>query len=199
MYGLIAGFISFCVWVGVLFITGYEVGPISIGIGIVIGLIVHVGAIQDDIVETGGPGVAAGVCAFGAILAAKLVLLVVVFIAPGEKTQTVVTDEMMIAEQASMFYVGKVNWPEGVTAETASRKEDFPPEIWAKSEQLWNSYGKQVQAKKKAERELELYKNQPAEIAGAMDVFRWWDILWFGLAFVLAFGIAEGANMFDDE
>ena len=93
--------------------------------------------------------------------------------------------------EKKMLQGDNIAWPDGITAENASQKEDFPPEIWKEAEQKWN----RLDPKKRDEQRMIMQKASDDLRRLRPDFqnsFRLIDVLWFALATITAFKIGVG-------
>jgi hypothetical protein len=118
-------------------------------------------------------------------------------------SQIHVDEEAMIASMADEVakeYAAKgktINWPAGKSYDEASRKADYPPEIWSEGVRKWLEFPEPVRQQKLVERlqmvaKLDELVRNPTPGFGAL--FSGWDFLWFGLAAMTAFKVGEGSH-----
>jgi hypothetical protein len=206
--GLIGSGIGAAIWVGVAYGTGYEVGWIAWGIGILAGVGVRMAAGGEE-----GPaqGIAAAAVAVVAILAAKYIVVSLhVNDAMAEmSTEVTVTPEMMIAAAAQEIIEEReeagetVEWPPEPEDEDAPLQSIYPPDVWAEAEERWNALSPEEKQARTQEHKKEMtelltaFKSQLGDglREGAFkESFTAMDALWFILAAVSAYKIGSGAD-----
>lgn len=200
--GLIGGVIGAAVWGAIAYFTGYEIGWIAWGVGVVVGMGVRIAA--DG--ETGfGLGATASAVALASILAGKFMAsyLIVDSIATtmskvevtDEQAQSYIADKVVEEYQAA----GKtMKWPEGMDVESAEEEKDYPPEVWKDMKERWTAMSP---AEQKDFREqmrasfVSQMRGASAGIAGSgvVEGLSWMDGLFAVLALASAFRIGSGA------
>lgn len=198
--GLVGAGIGAAVWVAIGHFTGYEVGYIAWGIGLLAGLGVR--ALAGDENQGVGPGVAAVGTAVFSILIAKYL---VIHLALGEMDQigqgpisrnssiTAMADEIIEESSEQEF-----QWPEDEKVyEDEDPSNDYPPGIWDQAVERWDGLTPDEQQAKNdeiqtANQELvNLFKAQ-FEQQLFKQSFGAYDLLWFGLAAFTAFKVGSG-------
>jgi hypothetical protein len=200
---LIGGAIGAAVWCLVSYSSGYEVGWIAWGIGVLTGLGVRMAA-QNN----GGllAGLVAGAVALLAIGAGKYATVALhVDKAIGNVSVSQVTDEALmvpIADQVVEEFTKKrkrMTWPAGKTVEDASRPEDYPKDVWTEAKKRFEALPKDDLEKRRDETR----KHQEeliGQIKGALhdratsSMFSQYDALWGFLALASAFRIGGGGE-----
>ena len=92
-----------------------------------------------------------------------------------------------------------VNWPEGVQPEFAETEAEYPADVWAEAKARWDHNGSEWQAQyrdyqiQKRAYEFQAVVGQ-ARGEGFIASFSLFDVLFFGLAVMTAFGVASGAG-----
>jgi hypothetical protein len=200
--GIFGGVVGVFIWVEVGYFTNYEVGYIAWGVGFLVGFGVRYAAHMGGKDASPALGILAAVTAICCILVAKYIVLNLatkkyVNTALAEMHISFDGDDAIIAKIANQIVAikmrrgDKIAWPEGMTADNAYQKPDYPPEIWKEAEQKWNN----LDPKKRDEQRMIMQK--ASEMVQALrpdfqNSFRLIDILWFFLATVTAFKIGIG-------
>ena len=210
--GFIGGAIGVLIWVTFGYMTEYEGRAIAWGVGFLVGAGVRYGAHLSNQEEGIAQGALASLMAIGAIITAKYLLLSILI---GNSQSSIDDtlklarailsgDEGVIASFASEMAAEKIargetiNWPPGMSFETASNRWDFPPEIWQQAETRWQQLGKEGQIRERTQRLTLAPRGSGAASTPRMsEMFSPWDILWFGLAAVTAFRVAVGLHRAD--
>jgi len=198
--GLAAGLLGAAVWAGVAYATNRELGLVAWGIGGVVGLAVRVAAREWEGVGPGG--IAAGVAVLAVAVGKYAAVSLLIGKAVGGIT-VVVTDQDMIREAAEevvkerVAQGKRVAWPAGMTAETATKPEDYQRDVWAEATKRWNAHPAAERAALIDEKQKQERKQLDATLAGMKgELFRRsfgpFDILWFGLAVVTAARLGAG-------
>jgi hypothetical protein len=203
--GLIGGAIGIVIWVVVGYFTHYEVGWIAWVVGFLTGVGVRYAAYLRGEDASSAKGILASLMAIGAIFTAKFLVFTLLVGGRGDEnlhnlaSQVRFDDEAMIADIASDIALEAVKrgktiaWPSGVSPETASGRNDFPPSIWQQAQTRWNQLGPKGQQEQKRQR---LMLAQTLSELGRRpsfgEFFTPWDLLWFGLAVVTAYKVGAG-------
>ncbi len=211
---VVGGMIGAAIWGAIVYFTGYEIGWIAWGIGGLVGVGAQMG------VRTGGgvpnatlPFMAAGV-ALLAVLAGKYSAVEIgirQFEAGVAGNSAEVMFNLSDDEEELISYVAdgivveyegagrSVLWPLGVDPDEAYEEADYPNEIWSEATQRW-------QAMSASERQTfaddinQETRDMVGEIAsymrseGFIATFGLFDLLWFGLAMVTAWKIANDSE-----
>lgn len=212
--GIVGGAIGAGAWGLIAYITGYEIGWVAVGVGFITGIGVAIGS-------KGRAG------AMGGILAAIIALVAVaggkffaVEMAAQKYTKSSefkneiasfeITDDMMVMYVADLVVADKVsrnetiNWPTGVTADTAEEEEDYPPELWKDAKARWVALddATKEQYRMDVRRNVEEGMTALVNSVGAAEVFvqsfSFFDLLWAFLAVGAAFRAGSGAPSSDD-
>lgn len=95
-----------------------------------------------------------------------------------------------IALQSKMEGI-EIAWPEGVTWESASRKEDYPPQIWQMATQQWNCHTpQQKESVLQRARDVKIAAQIPSSTSpGILGRIGIWGGCWSILGGILAFVI----------
>jgi hypothetical protein len=201
--GVIAGVVGALVWAGIAVSTGYEIGWLAWGIGAAVGAAVAWGSVGSK-----ANGSIAVVIAVVAILGGKFASVEMsiskeVKAANEGISQSIDSDDEIVMNwlaadvAATAKDMGKkMEWPAGVTAETASEKKDYPVEIWALAETAWSQMSEEDKASVRNDIR-KLIKAKIDQIAsgergdGFMSSFSPFDIVFFFLAISTAYRIAS--------
>ena len=203
--GLIGAVTGIVIWVLVGYFAHYEVGWIAWGVGFLTVVGVRYAAYLGDEEASFGKGILASMMALGGILAAKF--LVFTFLVGGKGDDNLLRvanqmrfdDEAMIASVAGDIAEEAMNrgetiaWPVGISRETASKQNDFPPSLWQKAQTRWNELGPNGQQDQKRQRVmLAMALSEQGRRPSFGECFTPWDLLWFGLALVSAYKVGTG-------
>jgi hypothetical protein len=204
--GLIGGAIGIGIWVLVGYFTHYEVAYIAWGVGFLTGVGVRYAAYLSQEEVSFGKGVVASFVAIGAILCAKWLVFALLVGGKGDDhlrqlaNKIRFDDEAMIANIAdeiaeeAMARGEKIAWPPGVSQEIASRRNDFPADLWQKAQTRWNQLGpKGQQDQKRQQALLAMALSDEGRKPDFGECFTLWDLLWFGLAIFTAYKVGTGA------
>ncbi len=206
--GVIAGLIGAAIWGGIVYASGFEIGWVAWGVGLLVGFGVALGCKGDTGLETGVIAAVIALCsvAGGKYFTAHLFMSK----ASAKMTRLIhVTDEdgqVYLAGRLVPEYesAGKVlKWPEGMDAGTATKPEHFPKDLWKDALTRWNlmspadqgAYRDQVETRMKTEMAGMV---STATTAGFKGSFSPWDALWFGFAVITAFKLGSGWEGDDD-
>lgn len=212
--GIVGGAIGAGAWGLIAYLTGFEIGWVAVGVGFVTGVGVAIGT-------KGRGGVMAGI--FAAIISLVAVAggkFFAVEMAAQKYTKSSefkneiasieLTEEGMISYVADLVVADKtsrnetINWPAGVTADTASEENDYPPELWKDAEARWVALddATKEQYRLDVRRRMEEAATVLVNTLGAADVFvesfSLFDVLWAFLAVGAAFRAGSGATSSDD-
>jgi len=196
---LIGGAIGAVIWGAVVWYTGYEVGWIAWGVGILAGIGAKLGADEPEV----GTGVMAAVVAVVSICAAKYAVVSIgVDGMLDEVDMSQMTDEFTLSFLADDVIAQweaegrEFDWPPEATSARESER-DYPPEAWALAVERWNGL---EAAGKQAEKEA-IFADWRAgaevmaaefKTAGFKESFAGMDIVFALLAIVTAFKIGAG-------
>lgn len=203
--GAIGGAIGAAVWAIVAYQFNYEIGYIAWGVGVLVGILARVGA-GDDVGQT--TGVAAAVIAIAAVCAGKYAAVSVAVddvVSKASANFGTLSDDnlkVFLAHEIVDEFEGQgrtLNWPEGMSAEDAEAEGDFPPEVWAEVASRWDNGGPSWQASYRDYAQQTIAHNVQAfasafKSEGFLQSFSPFDLLFFALAVVSAYGIASGAG-----
>lgn len=195
--GIIAGVLGALVWALVAFYFEAEIGYLAWGIGIAVGLAVAWGT-------EGGPknGIIAVVIAVVAIIAGKYAAVeIAIASAKSQSSHSLDDEEYLMTWLASAIAYniqedgGQVNWPKGVTADTAENMEDYPVNIWMTAQAGWAAMSDDDRASFKSDVQAQIDSNlNQVRSKGFMESFSGFDIIFFLLAISTAFKIASRPN-----
>jgi hypothetical protein len=201
--GVIAGVAGALVWAGIAVSTGYEIGWLAWGIGAAVGAAVAWGSVGSK-----ANGSIAVVIAVVAILGGKFASVEMsiskeVKAANEDISKSIDSDDEYVMTWLADVIVAsakdkgkRVEWPAGVTAETASEKKDYPGEIWAMTEIAWSTMSEEKKASFKSEVQEQVQANVDLYMSsvrgeGFMASFSPFDIVFFFLAISTAYRIAS--------
>lgn len=188
------------IWAAITFATNREVGFVAWGIGGLVGLAVRLAAQENDGPKYGF--LAAGV-AILAIVAGKFIAVLVIVPSISLAETFPVTEQTMIVQMADEICLDRqakgkrVNFPPGMTVDKATKREDYPTDVWQEATKKWNALGAAEQQRLIAEKKKELDRLS-GELAGDLrkagfrDSFSPFDILWFLLATITAYRLGAG-------
>jgi len=150
--GIIAGIAGAIIWAVVAALTGFEIGWLAWGIGAAVGAAVAWGS-------EGSPkmGVIAVVIAVIAIIAGKFITVEMVLAKEmgtvKEEVAQQINDEEYLISWISDEIVYELKeqgetiaWPEGVDPEAVDSKDDYPPRIWNRAEQIFGTMSEDEKA-----------------------------------------------------
>ena len=204
--GLVGGIVGAAIWAGIVYATGYSVGWVAWGLGALVGLGVRIMAGQDDGWALGF--LAAGI-AFVSLLGGKyLAVTLVVNKAVGEIHFSTTPDEMLVSTaddvvKERLVQGKKVNFAPGMTLEKASKRADYPADVWKEAEKRWFAIPAGEQARLIKERD-QIFEAEMGKKTGELrdrifqKSFSPFDLLWFGLAMFTAFKLGSGMASSDD-
>jgi hypothetical protein len=142
--GLVGGAIGAGVWAGIAYGANLQIGWIALGVGILVGLGVAVGWREGGV----GAGLLATVITIGSLLAGKYLTVTLLI---NKEAASIEEDAVASVNQESMLVsiadnvvrkreeAGEtIEWPRGVTLETAQQESDYPPEIWTEARSRWD-------------------------------------------------------------
>lgn len=201
--GIVAGVIGALAWAVIAAFTGYEIGWLAWGIGAGVGAAVAWGNAGSK-----ANGIIAVIIAVVAILGGKLASVEIsiakeVKYANAEiKTAIDKNDEFLLIWLADTVVADlmdkglEIKWPDGITAETAGSKKDYPVEIWVIAEQAWAEMSEEDKGSFKSDVEKQIAANIKlfsSEVRGEgfFSSFGVFDIVFFFLAISTAFKIAS--------
>jgi len=203
--GILGGAAGVLIWVLVGYFTNYEVGWIAWGVGFLAGLGVRYAAFLSGGEASFAKGAVAALIACGSIIVAKFLVftLMVGGIDSGELRQAAndihIDDEAMIVTKAheiaeGMLKQGKaVAWPPGVSLDTATKKRDYPANIWTQAEARWKQLPPEKQREEQRLRmQVMMTLLNLSDKVQFTNSFTLWDILWFVLAIITAFKVGVG-------
>ena len=198
--GIIAGIAGAFVWAIITAVTGFEIGWLAWGIGAAVGTAVTWGSKGSK-----SSGVIAVVISILAILAGKYITMEMVLakemkVANQEIGLLIESEEYLISWLADSIVSEyeqqnkHVSWPMGVDSEQASKKEDYPPEIWGLAELSWNNMNEDEKAEFKNAVKQQVNSNMKAletwaKKEGFIESFGAIDVIFFILAIATAYKI----------
>jgi hypothetical protein len=202
--GLAAG-AAVLLWVLAAMFADAPLGWLACVVGLVVGLAVRRTAVPRD------AGTSAALLAVfitvGAIMGAKYAIASALI--EGQfravREYEFVDEETMIATVADEVVLEyqeqnrPVQWPdEEMTWEDALWEEDYPPEIWQEATRRWQELSPTERSQRtaehrgKIERIIETHVVAPRRGRAFRESFGSWDVLWIGMAVVLAFSMGRG-------
>lgn len=202
---VIGGLVGAAIWAVIVFTTGYEVGFIAWGVGVLAGVGMRIGSGEADGFL---PGVAAALISLASIAAGKFA---VVHLAVGQHldeiresiSQAPLEDgKLYMANQLVDEYAqaGKtLKWPEGMTRDDVETPEDYPADLWQDVEARWVTMTPEHQEEyRQALIDEELAVADRFHTFADGEVFReslnFYDVLWGFLALASAFRIGSGTT-----
>lgn len=208
--GLVAGVVGAAVWAGIVYFTGYEIGFIAWGMGVLVGFAVAAGAQGKG---SAGTGIGAACIAAASVLGGKYAVthLMVSDYFTGEGAEefaemAVVDEEFLVSEIADQLIEQReeagetIEWPEYDEYDPdVTLTETYPAEIWADAQARWDNaddaYREQHRAftQAKVDTMMQDLKSIVVE-QGFLDSFTLWDLLWLGLAVASAWRIGSGGG-----
>lgn len=205
--GAIGGLAGVVMWAGVSYTTGYEVGWIAWGVGVLVGVGVRLASNGSWGVAPGGVAVLIAVAAVlgGKYTAAQMAVSQFLdhelseeyFEFDDETTISFIADSIVDRYEREGRHV---SWPSAaMTVGVPYLEEHYPPEIWHEASRHWETmtvdqqedYRRQVQ-------EYEMRRLHNARSAIGAEVFlasfSLFDLLWFALAIGSAYTIGSGMS-----
>lgn len=201
---LVAAAVGAAAWAAIAYFAHRELGILAWGVGLLVGFAMALGV---GAKATPASGVLAAVVAVLSIVGGKYAAAYFVvqhevagLTSGGQKitdhdVKIQIADEIVHEREAA----GKrVEFPRGLTMETAEKKEDYPSDIWNETEQRWKDLT--PAERQDAIRSLEDFRRtvltlHGSDIRNAMfrDSFSPFDLLWVFLAVVSAYRLgAQG-------
>lgn len=197
--GLIGGVVGGAVWAGVVVLTGYEVGWVAMGIGLLVGIAVRVTAGEGSATA---PFSAAGAAAVGLLIGK---LLIVQWGGASMVAKEMSDDSQLMATAVAVKMLVEDELDPGLAAELASAG----PDVMASIDLELRMESVQDEAVQRLSEMTEPQKMEVAQWFGEYAVSKLtyterieamlspWDILWFLLALGTAAKVAAGD--YDDE
>lgn len=208
--GLVAGAVGAAVWAAIVYYTGWEIGWIAWGMGVLVGVTVAAGAKEETGLAT---GVGAACIAAASVLGGKYAVVQMVFDDVWEQTAggqvaeaTRVDDNMLIAALASQLIQQQEDAGETVVRPVYDEddpdltlEQTFPPEVWEDAKTRWESADDSYKTEHRAfveSRVADFVANKKSEMVqqGFLEVLSLWDLLWLGLAVFSAWRIGSGGG-----
>lgn len=199
--GVIGGVMGAGAWVAIVHFTGYEVGFVAWGIGLLVGL----GAMTMSGGRSTALGaVAAGLIALVAVLGGKagMAYLQVDEIRAQLGLDGRVGKEMSltaIAQDVQKEFTAQGlpmddQWPKGVLKKDDPRAF-YAPQVWAEAERRWNDLSPSQQMAMRTRVETHV-NTEPGQlfVAAFMGSFSLYDMIWLVLASMSAFKIASAGS-----
>lgn len=211
--GLLAGLIGAAAWAAIAFYANLEIGYLAWGIGGLVGFAVASGAGKTGPV-LGGIAVLitiASICGgkFAVVETEIQSSLTEVYADFEQQLAEGFTDEVLVSFLADGIVTqeesaGKsIDWPKGVDLSEASTPADYPQAIWQNAQKKWDAMDDEGHTEFHAQIESNTRENFEAYIAGVTEearsegffaTFSLFDLLFFGLGVVTAWGIAGSAE-----
>jgi hypothetical protein len=203
--GLVAGAVGAAAWAALAYFTGYEVGYVAWGIGLLVGSGVFVGGGRTASTTHGAAAVAITLVAIagGKYAATHFVFEKVLHAALVEHRARLENEEFLISCKADEV-VGErtqagteVAWPAGVDPNEAAKQEDYPGDVWTEAVARWGALSPAERQQYKGELDrryaARLDRVRPdAERNGFRRSFGILDILFLALAVGSAWKIGAG-------
>ncbi len=139
---LVAGAVGAAIWAAVTHFTGYEVGFVAWGVGLLVGIGMFAGAGNNAGMAT---GVVAAVVAIAAVLGGKYATVhLAVEQFAGAMNHEMTEHDVLVryADRIAGEWEAQgrtVAWPIGSSVETAYNEEDYPADVWAEAEARWDA------------------------------------------------------------
>lgn len=211
-FGIVAGVIGAAIWAAIAYFLNVEVGYVAWGIGGLVGLAVAKGSDGEGSTSN---AIFAVVVTVLSIAGGKYAVLEISFAQeldgigmpsvddiPDEQELLVFLCDELIAEKEAEGET--ITWPAGVDPDEATTQEEYPERIWQAVSEKWND----MDGQGKEDVKQLLIERRAAGIAAfneliddlKMEAFKEsfgvLDILFFGLAVVTAYRIADqGASV----
>ena len=208
--GLVAGVIGACVWAAIVYYSGFEIGWIAWGMGVLVGVAVAAGAKGDLGAST---GIGAACIAAASVLGGKYAVtqLMVNDYWNGEGAadigeMSMVDEEYLVSEIADQLIEQReaagetVEWPDyDEDDEDLTLRETYPQEIWDDAQARWDNADDNYRAQHReyVEAKVETMMAELKSIVveqGFLQSFTLWDLLWLGLAVASAWRIGTGTG-----
>lgn len=199
--GVIGGAMGSGAWVAIVHFTGYEVGFVAWGVGLLVGL----GAMSlSGGRSTAAGAVAAGLIALTAVLAGKagMAYLQVDEVRTQLGLDGRVGKEMAITaiaedvqkEFAAQGMAMNEQWPRGVLKENDPRTF-YAPQVWAEAERRWGAFSASDQMAIRSRLESHV-SDEPGQLflAAFLGSFSLYDMIWLVLASMSAYKIASSGG-----
>lgn len=206
--GCLGGAVGAAVWAGVSYYARLEISWIAVLVGVLAGVGTKVGAGNYAGLLS---GVVAVVVALASIAAGKYaaVALDVREFAGAIDRGFVVDDAFALDQLADDIALAweqegrKLSWPDGMDYESATELADYPRSVQDEAQSRWGAMDPQArQAFKDAEEaEFEAAMQDFSKMVadeGFIASFSPFDLLWAGIAVVVAFGAGSGGSFGDD-
>ncbi len=201
----VGGAIGAAIWAAIGYFLHFEIGWVAWGIGALVGFGMALGAGNSTGIGTGViaaaiaiVSVAAGKYADAAMTMSNVVAEMEPMQATVEDAQVELADEIVEEFEAA----GKtLVWPNGMTVEEATTREDYPPVVWSEMEKRWNKLSQAERDARVAQWQAEYDAGMAAaqqymQSQGTIDVLianlGVFDALWAFLAIGTAFTIGKG-------
>ncbi|MEO1007405.1 MAG: hypothetical protein AAFX79_02455 [Planctomycetota bacterium] len=202
---LVGGIIGATIWGVIAYHTGYEIGWIAWGVGVLCGI----GAVAGSGGRTGdGTGILAAVVALAAIAGGKLAAWEVSYSDAEQMFETTEFDDdilmSLIADDVAQQYMEEgieIDWPVGMTYEDAWLEEDYPADLWDDAMARWESSSPADQQIIREAYRNKFEEDREAVRAAMREIFTetrnenflsGFDALWILFAVMSAFGIGRG-------
>lgn len=205
--GALGGVIGAAIWAGVAYFSGYEIGWIAWGVGILAGVGVAKGNSGEG---SKAAGALAAIIAALAVVGGKYAMVELAMPNEGElfaNTVAALEDDEYVVSYIADDVVAEfeaegraVEWPEGVEALQATTRAEYPADVWNIALSRWEgmdtdgqqAYRDEIRANIEASMaEIREFISQ----AGFMSSFGLLDIVFFGLAVVTAFKIGQAGTL----
>lgn len=211
--GLLAGLIGAAAWAAIAFYANLEIGYLAWGIGGLVGFAVASGAGKTG-PALGGIAVLitiASICGgkFAVVETEIQSSLAEVRADFEQQISEGLSDEVLVSYLADDLVAQEkvagntIDWPEGVDPSEASEQADYPQAIWRNAQSNWDSMDDAAHSEFETQVVNNTRENYDAYIAeliqearseGFLATFSMFDLLFFGLGVVTAWGIAGSAE-----
>ncbi|MCH7791248.1 MAG: hypothetical protein IID31_03070 [Planctomycetes bacterium] len=196
---LIGSAVGAAAWAAVAYYLNFEVAYLAIGVGVLAGGGMMIGARGHAGASTGA------IAALAAIVAILIGKYIVVSYVIDEYVRdadiAVVTDQDVTVNLADRIVYRRqeqgevLNWPEDMTVDDAYEPEDYPAGIWEEAERQWAEMDQSE--RDRVYREIRANLQEAIALAkeeSFLDMFSLFDVIFIGLALFVAFGIGSGGS-----
>ncbi len=209
--GIVAGSVGAGIWAIVAYFTGFEIGWLAWGIGLLVGIGVTIGNKGEGSVSA---GVLAAALAVLAVVGGKYTMVRMVMPNESELVTSSLAaledDEIVVSYLADAIVEeyevsGKaVQWPEGSQPFQGTVEQDYPADIWAAAATRWEAMSEAEQESFRSELSSNIEASAAAfqdmiANAGFLHTFGLMDLIFFTLAVVTAFKIGKKGSPLEHE
>lgn len=202
---VIGGAIGAGIWAAITVSTGYEIGWIAWGVGVLVGGGAMALSRGEASSTTGAIAALVALAAVGVGKYAAVVLTVDDLIKNSALSHKHYSDSDMLVVMATDVAAEweengkKLKWPEGMSNEDAQEELDFPKDVWREGRKRWEAMSNGEKEDRRAEAEAalaQMTQTLRAEVVGVgfSSSFSMFDVLFFGLAVASAYRIGAGGG-----